>query len=246
MPAKPVPGLGLVLGVIVGYAAIVGGSYATTRLAMARAVRFESDLGRSLPWLALLIAVAVVLGVLMAIPAIGAGAMVGTGGLMTLVGLAFLVLPLRQVFDLSKAFRVPGSRFPPSYMLFDGSLLLLGLVLLLVGVRRWASDAKVYRLLTAQGQAQDRAYNPTFPAQPGQPAQQQWGGYPGQQPQQPLGQPQHVQHPHQPQQYGGYPGQQQQSGQHSPQQPGYPGQQQPQDYGQQPPGGHPGQQQPPR
>ena len=240
MPAKPVPGLGLVLGVIVGYAAIVGGSYATTRLAMARAVRFETDLGRTLPWLALLIAIAVVLGVLMAIPAIGAGAMVGTGALMTVVGLAFLVLPLRQVFDLSKAFRVPGTRFPPSYMLFDGSLLLLGLVLLLVGVRRWASDAKVYRLLTAQGQAQDRAHTPTsptnatFPTQPGQQAQQ-WGGYPGQQAQQPLGQPQQSQQPQQPQQYGGYPGQQQS---------GYPGQQQPQDYGQQSPGGQPGRQQP--
>jgi hypothetical protein len=240
MPAKPVPGLGLVLGVIVGYAAIVGGSYATTRLAMARAVRLETDLGRTLPWLALLIAIAVVLGVLMAIPAIGAGAMVGTGALMTVVGLAFLVLPLRQVFDLSKAFRVPGTRFPPSYMLFDGSLLLLGLVLLLVGVRRWASDAKVYRLLTAQGQAQDRAHTPTsptnatFPTQPGQQAQQ-WGGYPGQQAQQPLGQPQQSQQPQQPQQYGGYPGQQQS---------GYPGQQQPQNYGQQSPGGQPGQQQP--
>jgi hypothetical protein len=240
MPAKPVPGLGLVLGVIVGYAAIIGGSYATTRLAMARAVRFESDLGRSLPWLALLIAVAVVLGVLMAIPAIGAGVMVGTGGLMTLVGVAFLVLPLRQVFDLSKAFKVPGTRFPPSYLLFDGSLVLLGLILLLVGVRRWASDAKVYRLLTAQGQAQDRAYSSTFPTQPGQQAQQ-WSGYPGQQPQQtpqpqpgqqphPAQQAQQAQQPHgqQAQQYGGYPGQQQQN---------YPGQQQ---------GGYPGQQQPPR
>ena len=182
MPAKSVPGLGLVLGIIVGYAAIVGGSYATTRLAMARAVRFESDLGRSLPWLALLIAVALVLGVLMALPAIGSGVMVGTGGLMTLAGLAFSVLPLRQVFDLSKAFRVPGSRFAPSYMLFDGSLLLLGLVLLLVGARRWASDAKVHRTLTGRTQGQ------TFPKQ------QQWGGYPGRQ-QQP--------------QYGGYPGQQQ-------------------------------------
>ncbi|WP_433162024.1 hypothetical protein [Kribbella sp. CA-247076] len=164
MPAKPVPGLGLVLGVIVGYAAIVGGSYATTRLATARAVRFESDVNRSLPWLALLVVVALVLAVLMAVPAIGSGVMVGAGGLMTLVGLAFLVLPLRQVFDLSKAFRVPGSRFPPSYLLFDGSLLLLGLVLLVVGARRWASDAKVYRMLSGQ-----------------QPQQQQWGGYPGQQ-----------------------------------------------------------------
>ena len=115
---------------------------------------------------------------------------------MTLVGLAFLVLPLRQVFDLSKAFKVPGTWSSPSYLLFDGRWC-PRLVLLLVGVRRWASDAKVYRLLAARGQAQDRAYSSTVPTQPSQQAQQ-WGGYPGQQLQQPLGQPHHGQQPQQP------------------------------------------------
>jgi hypothetical protein len=242
MPAKPIPGLGLVLGVIVGYIGIVGASYATTKLAMGRAVALDGSLGRTVPWVALLLAVALVLGVLMMIPAIGAGVMTGTGALLTVIGLVFLLAPLRQVFDLSKAFSVPGNRLPPSYMLFDGSFVLLGIILLLVGARRWASDAKVYRLLSAQGQAQDRAYRPSFPAQAGQ-QPQQWGGYPGQQPQHGA-QPQHGPQPQQGQpqqpQYGGYPGQQQS---YPGQQPGgYPGQQQQQDYGQQ----HPGQQQPPR
>jgi hypothetical protein len=205
-----------------------------TRLATARAQFMIPDFGRSAPWLVLLLGIALVLGLLMAVPAIGAGAMTGAGAFMTLVGLAFVVLPLRQSFDLVKLFRVPGTRQPFSYSLLDGSFVLLGLILLIVGVRRWVSDAKVYQLLTAQGQAQDRAYRPTFPAQAGQ-QPQQWGGYPGQQ------QPGQQSDQGQQSQYGGYPGQQQQ---HSGQQGGHPGQQPPQDYGPQP-GGHPGQQ-PPR
>lgn len=233
MPAKPIPGLGLVIGVILGYATMAGSSLAMTRLAMARAQFRDQSLDRTLPWLGLLLAIALVLGVLMAVPAIGAGVMTGAGAFMTLFGLAFLLVPMRQAFDVVKLFQVPGTRLPFSYSLLDGSFTLLGLVVLIVGVRRWASDAKVYQLLTAQGQAQGRGYNPSFPAQ------QQWGGYPGQQPQH-VQQPQHGQQPQQPQQ-GGYPGQT-----FPGQQGGYPGQRQPQDYGQQPPSGHPGQQQPPR
>jgi hypothetical protein len=216
MPTKPVPGLGLVIGVIVGYAGIIGASHATTQLVRIRQIMFDSNLARSGPWLALLLAVAVVLGVLMAVPAIGAGVMTGVGGLLTVVGLAFLLLPPRQAFDLSKLFEVPGTRVP-AYMLFDGSLFVFGFVILIVGVRRWASDAKVARLLAAEGQALNRGYHPTFPAQPA-PQQPQWGSYPGQQ-----------------QQYGGYPGQ--------PQPRDYSREQRPQDYpGQRPPG----EQQPPR
>lgn len=217
MPAKPVPGLGLVIGVVLGYAAMLGASYAMTRLAIVRVQLMNTDLERGAPWLGLLVGIALVSALLMAAPAIGAGVMTGAGAFMTLFGLLFVVLPARQAFDVVKLFRVPGTRQPFSYSLLDGSFLLLGLVLLIVGARRWASDAKVYRLLTAQGQAQDRVYGQTYPAQ-----QQQWGGYPGQQQQPP------------------HPGQQPQQGQT------FPGQQQPQHYGQQPPGGHPGQQQPPR
>jgi hypothetical protein len=149
MPAKPVPGLGLVVGVIAGYAGIVGVSYATTQLVQRRVIQLESDLPSSASWLALLLAVAVVLGVLMAVPAIGAGVMTGTGGLLTIVGLASMLLPARQAFDLSKLFEMPGTRVV-SYMLFDGSFFVFGFMLFVVGVRRWVVDAKVARLLTAQ------------------------------------------------------------------------------------------------
>ncbi|MFI7065870.1 hypothetical protein ACIBL3_33065 [Kribbella sp. NPDC050124] len=224
MPAKPIPGLGLVIGVVIGYATMVGTSYASSKLAMLRGGMLDQDLGRSLPWLVLLLGTAVVAAVLMAVPTIGSGVMTGAGAFMTLFGLAFLLLPLRQAFDLVKVFEVPGTRRLIPYMMLDGTFLFLGIVVLLVGVRRWASDAKVHRLLTAQGRAQDRAYGSVYPAQ-----QQQWGGYPGQQ-----------QQPYPAQQQQPYPAQQPQHGQT------FPAQQPPQHYGQQPPGGHPGQQQPPR
>jgi hypothetical protein len=212
---KPLPALGLVIGVIATYVGIAAGSYAAGRL-MLRLQTLRMDLGNMLPWLALLIAVAVVLGLLMMAPAVGAGVTTGAGLLMTLTGLAVLLLPARQAFDFVQLFDLPGARFRGSPLLFDGSVILFGVPLLLVGIRRWAQDAKLAKLLQTPGQVQDaRGYQPTFPQQ--QP--QQWGGYPGQQQYQPP------QPPAQPQQHGqhsGQPGQHSQQGQP----PQHPGQQQ--------------------
>jgi len=212
MPAKPNPVLGLVLGIIVGYAGIVGGSYAGTRLALARQVRFDSIIEHGLQWLLMLAAIAVIVGLLIAIRSIGAGVMVGAGGLMTVAGLVVLLAPIRSAYDVIKLFQLPGSR-TVAYMLTDGSALFLGIVLLVGGIGRWASDAKTARALRGES----GGYNPSYAPQP-----QQWGGYPGQQQQpQPTypGQPQQAQQPGRQQPY--QPGQQQDR-----QQPGaYPGQQ---------------------
>ncbi|HEY3511473.1 MAG TPA: hypothetical protein VGL36_20025 [Kribbella sp.] len=190
MPAKPNHGLGLVLGILLGYVDVVGASYAAYRLAMTRQVTFDSALGHGLQWLVLLLCLAVVTGLLMAPRRIGAGVMVGAGGLMTVVGLAFQLLPLRQSSDLVKLFTVPGSRFLP-YLLLDGSVLFMGAVFLVAGIGRWVSDSRLVQP-AGPGQLQDnRGYQNTFPGQ--QP--QQWGGYPGQQQQ-----PQQQQYPGQPQQ----------------------------------------------
>ncbi|WP_132148584.1 hypothetical protein [Kribbella antiqua] len=234
MPAKPIPGLGLVLGILLGYVDIVLGSYAAYRLAATRQVTFDSALTNGVQWFALLLGLAVITGLVMAPRRIGAGVMVGAGALMTLAGLAFQLLPLGDTRDLIKVFTLPGSRFLP-YLLLDGSVMFMGAIFLVGGIGRWVSDAKVVNQLG--GRLQDGGYNPTYPGQ--QP--QQWGGYPGQQ-QQPL---------HPSQQPGSYPVQQQQGGYHPGQphagqpQPGQtqPGQHQP---GQQSAGGYPGQQQPPR
>jgi hypothetical protein len=199
---KPLPALGLVIGVIVTYVAVGTSSYATGRLTR-RLQLFRDDLGQTLPWLALLVVIAVVLGLLMMAPAIGAGVTTGSGLLLTVVGVAAVALPVRQTFDMAKLFEFPGSRLGASYLLFDGSMILLGIPLLLVGIRRWTQESKLAKLPTPPGLGQNSSgYQSTFPQQT-----QQWGGYPGQQPyqQQPHNQPQD-QPPGQPPQY---PGQQQ-------------------------------------
>jgi hypothetical protein len=242
MPAKPIPGLGLVLGILLGYVDIVLASYAAYRLAVSRQVTFDSALSNGVQWLALLLGLAVITGLLMAFRRIGAGVMVGAGALMALTGLAFQLLPLGDSRDLVKVFTLPGSRFLP-YLLLDGSVLFMGVIFLVGGIGRWVADAKVANQLTGgPGQLHDnRGYNPTFPGQ--QP--QQWGGYPGQQQQAPSpgyhpGQQQPGAYGQQPQP-GAY-GQQPQPGQPQPGQP-QPGQPQPGQ--QQPPSSYPGQQ-PPR
>ena len=168
---KPLPGLGLVIGVVAAYVALSGSAYAAPRLTM-RIQMYRNDLGTALPWLALLLVIAVVFGLLMMAPVIGAGVTTGAGLLLTVVGLAVMLLPVQQLFHVVKLFEWPGSKYGGGYMLFDGSILLLGIPLLLVGIRRWAQEAKLAKL--TQG-----------PQQP-----QQWGGYPGQQPLPPQQYPQ--------------------------------------------------------
>ncbi|WP_427889002.1 hypothetical protein ACQHIV_37120 [Kribbella sp. GL6] len=178
--SKPLPALGLVIGVIACYVAILCAQYSTTKLLL-RMQMYRTDPDQLLPGLGILLVVAVVLGVLMMVPSIGAGVTTGAGALLAVVGLAALVLPMRQAFDFGRLFQFPGSRYG-GYLLFDGSFLLFGIPLLLVGIRRWAQEAKMFKLL--QG-----------PQQP-----QQWGGYPGQQPLPPQ-----PQYPQQPPQYPGQP-----------------------------------------
>jgi hypothetical protein len=190
MAAKPHPALGLVLGIIAGYAGVVGASYAGARLQIARQVTFDSAVRHGLQWLVLLLLIAAVLGLLMAGRTIGAGVMVGAGAVMALAGLFVQVAPINRVSDLLKLFQVPGSSIPP-YLLMDSSVLFIGVVLLVAGIGRWAADAKVARVLQGGGD------------QPGYPVPQppqQWGGYPGQQQQ-----PSYPGRQQQPQQYPGQP-----------------------------------------
>jgi hypothetical protein len=201
MPAKPNPGLGLVLGLVLGYLDIAVASYAANRLAIARQVSFDSAFGHGLQWLVLLLVIALVNGLLMAPRKIGAGVMVGTGLLMTLSGLAVQLLPLPRAVDVSKVFELFGDKFLP-YLLLDGSVLFMGLIFLVAGIGRWVADAK---LTPSTGQGQLQGYQgqpPMFPAH--QP--QQWG-YPGQQQQPPHPGQQPAQQPPYPGQQPPYPGQ---------------------------------------
>ncbi|TDO49066.1 hypothetical protein EV643_10635 [Kribbella sp. VKM Ac-2527] len=237
---KPKPLLGIPVGLVVGWLGTTVASYAGAKVNVVRTERLNTDLAESLPWVVLLLVAAAVMGLLMAIRAIGAGVMVGAGGLMAAAGLAVQVLPIRTAIDLARLFDLPGQR-PFGYIMWDGSVLFFGMLLLVAGIGRWISDAR--RTPKQPQQIQD---TPNF--YPGYPTQPQHPGYPAQQPN--LHQPGQQPGLHQPgRQQPAHPGQQQ-PGQHQPgqqhpgqQQPGqwpaHPGQQPP---GQQSPGQHPGQQ----
>jgi len=205
MNAKPHPFLGLVVGVIVAWAGATAASYAGSKLIMLRQVQLDDNISKSLPWVLVCVVLAAVVGALLSIRQISGGAMLGAGALLTLTGSAVQILTTHVAVNIAKLFEVPGTP-PRGYLAWDGSFLFIGVILLVLGVRRIASDASGLR----QG-VQDGAgyYRPVAQQS------QQWGGYPGQQ-QPPIpGQQQPPPYPGQ--QPPPYPGQQQQPG-------GYPGQ----------------------
>ena len=192
---------GVVVGVLLGWLTVALGSYAGTELYMRRLQRFEEAQSETLPWLLVLVAIGVVMGGLMSIRSFGSGVMAGTGLLMAVAGIAVQVLPIRTAVDLIKVFELPGreSRGGGGLMLLNGVLVVVGLLLLIAGVRRMVADGKremplAYRDPQAQPGLHPGQYHPgqQLPGQyqpgqyhPGQqpPGQYQPGQYhPGQQP----------------------------------------------------------------
>jgi hypothetical protein len=163
---------------VTGWLATMAVSYAGARL-LRRTITYNNDLTGSLPWVVLILAVAAGLGLLLSIRAIAGGALLGAGLLMTVVALAIQVLPMRQAFDITKVFEVPGTRYQ-GYIAWDGSVLFVGVLLLVLGIARVTSDARSVRPNT-----QDSLPYGQYPAQypPQYPAQ-----YPPQQPPQHPGQ----------------------------------------------------------
>ncbi len=205
---KPKPLLGLPVGLVVGWLGTTVASYAGAKVNVMRTQLLNTDLAESLPWMALSLGTAAVMGLLMGIRAIGAGVMVGAGGLMAAAGLAVQVLPIRTAIDLARLFDLPGQR-PFGYIVWDGSVLFFGMLLLVAGIGRWIADAR--RTPNQPQQIQDTPnFYPGYPTQPQHPGQQP--GYPAQQPglhlpgQQRPGQQQPSQQ--QPGQWPAHPGQQ--------------------------------------
>lgn len=178
MRTKSNPVLGLLVGVVIAWGGATVVNYAGIKLNLLRTTRFENSLSGGVPWVLLILAVSALVGLLLSIRAIAAGALVGAGGLLTLVGVAVFLLPLRQAFDLSKLFKIPGTS-PAGYIVWDGSVVFIGAILLVLGVRRWATEARPtpQPLQDGPGHYQP-GQQPPAPQYPGQqyPGQQ----YPGQ------------------------------------------------------------------
>ncbi len=131
-------GVGFILGVLLGWAAVITLNEAGTRMAQYRVVQFRTAIDKTLPWMLAIIAVALVVGLLLGIKnSFGAGALVGAGLMMTAVGVLVQVLPIRDAAKFTEWFELPGGRRVFGYTLWDGSTLLLGVVLLMIGLMRW-------------------------------------------------------------------------------------------------------------
>ncbi|MEV6282217.1 hypothetical protein [Kribbella sp. NPDC051770] len=183
--------IGVVAGVLLGWLTVTLGSYAGNELYIRRLQRFEDAQSETLPWLLALVAIGLVMGGLMSIRSFGSGVMAGTGLLMTVAGIAVQVLPLRTAVDLIKLFELPGreSRGGGGLLLIDGMLVIVGILLLITGVRRMVVDAKppmplAYRDPQARPGLQPGQYHPgQQPPSQYQPGQYQPGQYhPGQHP----------------------------------------------------------------
>jgi hypothetical protein len=173
MRTKSNPVLGLLVGVVLAWGGATAINYAGIKLNLVRAARYDNSLSDGLPWVLLILAISVLIGLVLSIRAIAAGALVGAGGLLTLVGIAVFLLPLREAFDLSKLFVIPGTN-PAGYIIWDGSVVFIGAILLVLGIRRWATDARRTRQALQDGPGY---YQPGQQLPPQYPSQQ----YPGQQ-----------------------------------------------------------------
>lgn len=178
MRTKSNPLLGLLIGVVVAWGGVAVVNYAGIKLNMQRTMRFENSLSGGIPWVLLILAASLLVGLVLSIRAIAGGALLGAGGMLTLVGVAVYLLPLRQAFDLSKLFVIPGTN-TAGYIVWDGSVVFVGAVLLVLGVRRVATDARrtPQPLQDGPGYYQPGQQLPT-PQYPGQ--QYQGQHYPGQ------------------------------------------------------------------
>jgi hypothetical protein len=141
MRTKSHPLLGLLVGVVIAWGGATMVNYAGIKLNIIRTMRFDNSLSDGLPWVLLILAVSALVGLVLSIRAIAAGALAGAGALLTLAGVAVFLLPLRQAFDLSKLFVIPGTN-PAGYIVWDGSVVFIGAILLVLGVRRLATEAR--------------------------------------------------------------------------------------------------------
>ncbi|ONI71523.1 hypothetical protein BWI15_15200 [Kribbella sp. ALI-6-A] len=160
---------GLVVGVVVGWLAVALTAYAGTQLYTRRLQRFDTDQSATLPYLVALIAIGLVLGLLMSVSSIGSGVMTGVGLLMTVVGVALQVLPIRTTIDAVKLFELPGQNTRGLILLMDGALVVVGVLLLVAGARRMVAES---RRSMPPYYLDSRAQPGLYPHQPSQHSQQ--------------------------------------------------------------------------
>lgn len=157
-------GTGLVLGVPLGWITAVCLNFATDKIVLYRTVRLTANRGSTSGSITLLIVTAVALALLLSSRRpFSAGALVGAGGVLALAGFLMQVAPIKDAADLADMFTL-GDKTVRGLPLWDGSVLFLGVLLLVLGIRRWRSGVPSY----AGGQFGPNPVPPVFggPRQP--------------------------------------------------------------------------------
>jgi hypothetical protein len=137
-------GAGLVLGVPLGWIAAVCLNFGTDRITLYRSVRFAANRGSTTGSILLLVFAAVALALLLSSRSpFSSGALVGAGAVLAGAGLLMQIAPIDQAAKLANAFTV-GDEPLRGVPLWDGSLLFLGVFLVVLGIRRWRSAVPSY------------------------------------------------------------------------------------------------------
>jgi hypothetical protein len=127
-------GTGLLLGVPLGWIAMVALNYGTDKLY--RSVQLAHRGSTSYSVLLLIIAAVALGAILTSRSPLGAGAAIGAGAVMTLFGVLMQIAPVKDAADIADLFTL-GGKPVRGIPLWDGTALFLGVLLLTVGVRRW-------------------------------------------------------------------------------------------------------------
>jgi hypothetical protein len=155
-------GVGVLIGIVVGWIATVLFNLGSARLTRLRLAMFKDDLVESLPWLLLIVGSAALVGVLGLLARQLPGAVFGAGLVMTGLGLILVLAPVRTAFDISQAVIDILDKRSYGAVSLNGTLILAGMGLLGAGIGAFRTDKPAGRPQVEQPQY----YSPNQP--PGQ------------------------------------------------------------------------------
>lgn len=153
-------GVGVLIGLVVGWVATIVFNFGSSRLVRLRLQRFDTDLAEALTWTAVVVASAILVGALALFARQLPGGLFGAGLFMTGIGLILTVAPVRFALDVSRTVIDVLDKRAYGAVSFDGTLIFVGVALLAAGLSAFRPDR------TAAPQQQPNAYYAAPPTPP--------------------------------------------------------------------------------
>lgn len=133
-------GVGVLIGLVVGWVATIVFNFGSSRLVRLRVQRFDTNLGEALMWTAVIAASAALIGVLGLFARQLPGGLFGAGLFMTGIGLVLTVAPVRFAFDVSRTVIDVLDKRSYGAVAFDGTLIFVGVALMAAGLSAFRSN----------------------------------------------------------------------------------------------------------